>query len=295
VDGGTTGGGNATPKRVTTIDELRSLAGDGVARVIEISGTITTGSTAIEVKSNKTIVGVDKNATIVGGINIGDGNSNIIIRNLNILGVGKTSNTGSPVDTVAARGSHNLWFDHLNLMDGPDGMLDLTRGADHVTVSWCKFSYTTSARDHRLSLLMGGGSTHGDTDTGKNNHTVHHNWFAANVDQRMPRLLFGKGHVYNNYYNAPGNTYCIGSGSFASVLVENNYFKDVKNPHQFADGNHAYITAKGNVYDNATGNRETGLGGTSGDTVGPWTPTYAYVPDAAADVPAIVQKCAGPQ
>lgn len=295
ANSGTTGGGNAAPQRVTSLAELRSLAGDSSARVIEIAGTISTGSDPIEIKSNKTLVGVDKNATIKGGLNISDGSSNIIVRNLNILGVGTSSNSGEPVDTIAARGSHHLWFDHLNIGDGPDGMLDLTRGSDHATISWCKFWYTTKNRDHRLAVLLGGGSTHGDTDTGKNNHTIHHNWFAQNVDQRMPRLLFGKGHIFNNYYNSPGNGYCIGSGSFASLLVENNYFKGVANPHQFADGNHAYIAATGNVYDNTSGNRQTGLGGSDGASVGPWTPAYSYALDKADDVPSIVQRCAGPQ
>jgi pectate lyase len=295
LDGGTQGGGSAIPQRVTTLADLRALAGDGTARVIEISGTITTGSSPIEIKSNKTLVGVDKNATIKGGLNLSDGTSNVIIRNLNILGVGTSSNSGEPVDTVAARGSHNLWFDHLNLTDGPDGMLDLTKGSDHATVSWCKISYTTSNRDHRLSLLFGAGSTEGETDTGKNNHTVHHNWFAQNVDQRMPRVLFGKTHVFNNFYNSPGNLYCIGSGSFASVLIENNYFKDVKSPHQFADTNHAYIAATGNVYDNTSGNREIGLGGTTGAIVAAWMPSYGYKLDKAEDVPSRVQRCAGPQ
>jgi hypothetical protein len=207
-----------------------------------------------------------------------------------LLGLGT-----KPVDTVAARGSQNLWFDHLNLTDGPDGMLDLTKGSDHATVSWCKISYTTSNRDHRLSLLFGAGSTESETDTGKNNHTVHHNWFAQNVDQRMPRVLFGMSHVFNNFYSSPGNLYCIGSGSFASVLIENNYFKDVKSPHQFADTNHAYIAATGNVYDNTTGNRDTGLGGTTGASVAAWTPSYAYKLDKGEDVPGIVQRCAGPQ
>jgi pectate lyase len=295
VGGGTTGGGNASPQRVTTLADLRTLAGDSAARVIEIAGTITTGASPIEVASNKTLVGAGRDATIKGGLNISAGSSNIIIRNLNVVGVGTTSNTGEPVDTIAARGSHNLWFDHLNVMDGPDGVLDLTIGSDHATVSWCKFSYTTSNRDHRLALLFGGSSTATDTDTGKNNHTVHHNWFAANVDQRMPRLLFGQGHMFNNYYNAPGNSYCIGSGSWSSLLVENNYFKDVQSPHKFQDTNPSYIAAIGNVYDNTSGSRDTGNGGSGSNPPGPWTPAYSYKLDKAADVPALVQKCAGPQ
>jgi pectate lyase len=290
VDGGTTGGGNATAQRVTSLSELRSLAGDSTPRVLELSGTFDTGSSALEINSNKTLVGIGKDTTIKGGITI-KGKSNIIIRNLSIIGAGSG---GSPGDSVGVRGSHNLWFDHLNVSDGPDGIIDLTRGTDHVTVSWCKFWYTQPGHSHRLALLFGGGSTHGDTDTGKNNHTLHHNWFGELVRSRMPRLLFGKGHIYNNYYNSPGNNYCIGSGSHASLLVENNYFKDVKDPHRFQDSNPSTITAKGNVYDNVSGKRDTG--GNKSGAPAAWTnPPYSYSLNAAESIPELVQRCAGPQ
>ncbi|CAM3946218.1 Pectate trisaccharide-lyase precursor [Vibrio aerogenes CECT 7868] len=291
VDGGTTGGGNVTPQRVTSLSELRKLAKDSQPRVLELSGTFTTGDEPIWVSSNKTLVGIGKNTTIKGGIRI-KGDKNIIIRNMSILG----NNTGRPVDSIGVRGSHNIWFDHLTVTDGPDGILDLTKGTDHVTVSWSKFYYTTKNRSHRLALLFGGGSTHGDTDTGKNNHTIHHNWFGKNLDQRMPRLLFGKGHIYNNYYNAPGNSYAIGSGSWASLLVENNYFKDINSPHRFQDSNPSYITARGNIYDHTTGKKDTGAGGSGSNPPKAWTnPPYQYHLDAAKDVPSLVTSCAGPQ
>jgi pectate lyase len=290
---GTTGGGTASPQRVTTLSELRSLAGDATARVIQVFGTIDVGTTAVDIASNKTVVGVDKNATIKGGINIRAGNSNIIVRNLTIQGKGQGN---EPVDTAAARTSHHLWFDHLSIGDASDGNLDLTIGSNYLTVSWSKFWYTDPNHTHRLSCLVGAGSTAADTDTGKNNVTYHHNWFADLVDQRMPRVLFGKGHVFNNYYTATGNTYCVGSGSFASLLVENNYFKNVKSPHRFQDSNPSYITAVGNVYDNTTGNKDTGIGGASGTTVAPFTdPPYDYAADKAADVPSMVSRCVGPQ
>jgi pectate lyase len=290
---GTTGGGNASPQRVTALAELRSLAGDATARVIQIAGTIDVGTSALDIASNKTLVGVDKNATIKGGINVRAGNSNIIVRNLNLQGKGEG---GEPADTAAVRTSHHLWFDHLNIWDGGDGNLDLTIGSNYITVSWSKFWYTNPNHSHRLSCLVGAGSTAGDTDTGKNNVTYHHNWFAELVDQRMPRVLFGKGHVFSNYYTSSGNGYCVGSGSFASLLVENNYFKNVKSPHRFQDTNPSHITAVGNVYDNTTGNKDTGLGGAPGAAVAPFTdPPYDYVADKAADVPSIVSRCAGPQ
>lgn len=291
----TTGGGNATPILATNIAHLKSLASDGTPRVIQLSGTYVTGSSPVEIANNKTLIGVDKFATIQGGINVSSGRYNIIVKNLNILGVGVTAATGSPVDAIAVRSAHHIWFDHLNIADGPDGNLDLTIGTDYVTVSWCKFWYTTPGRDHRLSNLIGNSSTATATDTGKNNVTYHHNWFSTNVDQRMPRGLFGNIHIFNSYYNAPGNSYCIGSGSWASILVENNYFKNVKSPHQSNDGNPSYIVATGNVYDATTGNQHTGLlnADPSGNPV-PFTPPYTYTLDAAANIPSIVTQGAGP-
>jgi pectate lyase len=300
----TTGGGNATPTPATNITHLKSLALDGTPRVILLSGTYITGDVPVEISDNKTLVGVDKYATIQGGINVSAGHSNIIVRNISILGNGQFSTTNSngveiqPVDTIAVRTSHHIWFDHLNVADGPDGNCDLTIATDYVTVSWCKFWYTTPTRAHRLSCLIGNGST-STTDTNKNNVTYHHNWFSTNVDQRMPRLLFGKGHVFNSYYTCTSNGYCVGTGSFASILIENNYFKNVKSPHQFQDTNPSFITATGNIYDNTTGVTNTGLGYPSSNPadnpVAFTNPPYTYPLDAAADVPGIVTVGAGPQ
>ncbi|MGB2566981.1 cellulose binding domain-containing protein [Micromonospora citrea] len=287
----TTGGGNATPQSITSLGDLRKYAADSTPRVLRISGTISTGTSPVEVGSNKTLIGADASATIAGGINISDGHSNIIVRNLNIRGAGYGNH---PADTIAARGSHHLWFDHLNVWDAGDGLMDLTKGSDFITVSWVKFWYTNSSHPHRFASLVSGGADHDATDVGKQNATFHHNWFASLVDQRMPRMLYGKGHVYNSYYTATDNTYAVGVGSLASVLVENNYFKNTRNPHQFMYDRPSYITARGNVYDNTSGKRDGGAGGTGGG-VAPFTsPPYSYTPDSAGDVPGIVSSCAGP-
>lgn len=296
---GTTGGGNAAPQIITSLSALNSALSDNQPRVILLSGTVDTGSSSLTIKSNKTLRGIDANARIIGGISV-NGN-NVIVQNLTIEGKGQGK---SPSDTINSTGASNVWFDHLNVLNGGDGALDLTRGSDRITVSWNKFWYTDASHSHRLALLFGNGSEQCAVDGGKQNHTVHHNWFAELVDQRMPRLLFGKGHVFNNYYNSPGNGYAIGSGSWASVLVENNYFKNINSPHKFQDGHPSYIAASGNIYDNTSGNRDTGLGGRDGPsndcerglgTPGPWRPTYAYQLDAATTVPELVQRCAGPR
>jgi pectate lyase len=288
----TTGGGTNTAILATNLAHLRSLAGDGTPRVILLSGTYITGSTPVEIANNMTLRGVDEFATIQGGININT-KSNIIVQNLNIQANGAGA---SPVDAAASRTSHHLWFDHVTFSDAGDGLLDLTVGSDFITVSWCKFFYTDPNNTHRLCSLVGNGST-ATTDTNKNNVTYHHNWFSTLVDQRMPRLLFGKGHMFNNYYFAPNNGYCIGTGSWGSALVENNYFKQVDNPHQAQDGNPSYIAASGNVYDSCTGNTQTGLlnPDNDGNDPGPWTPPYSYTLDPAANVPGMVTAGAGPQ
>ncbi|WP_041836703.1 hypothetical protein [Actinosynnema mirum] len=46
------------------------------------------------------------------------------------------------------------------------------------------------------------GTDNDATDVGKLSAAFHHNWFAELVDQRMPRVLYGKGHVCNNCYTA---------------------------------------------------------------------------------------------
>ena len=51
--------------------------------------------------------------------------------------------------------------------------------------------------------------------------------------KQCQELFNGQAHIYNNYYTASGDLYCVGVGSYASALIENNYFKGVKNPLVF--------------------------------------------------------------
>ncbi|OBT58253.1 hypothetical protein VE04_01290 [Pseudogymnoascus sp. 24MN13] len=292
VEGGTTGGETVTAIAVTTLADLKANAGASGSRVIIVKGTIDTGS-AINVASDKTIRGYDKSATIIGGFSM-NGVSNIIFQNLNIKG-------GDAVDTIASRNSYHFWYDHLSLSDASDGVLDITKASDYETVSWCKFFYTDTTNDHRLaSLVSAGGGTQPD-DEGKLHVTYHHNWWSSNVDQRMPRVMYGDAHIYNNQYRAGGNSYCIGFGSYASVLIENNYFQEVKSPHEFMYDVYAWADATRNLYDNTTGSKDNGyFGSTNAEgqedfTAGPFTPPYSYKLDDASAVPSLVQGCAGPR
>lgn len=88
--------------------------------------------------------------------------------------------------------------------------MDMNLNTDYVTVSWTRFSYSSMRTDpeqgssgHRFSNLIGSS----DSDSGDYRITFHHNWWAENVDQRMPRTRFGDIHVFNNLFTSSGNSY----------------------------------------------------------------------------------------
>ncbi len=291
----TTGGGNATPTVVTTLAALNTAAGGTTARVIYVQGNL---SGTVSIGSNKTIVGIC-GATITGHIAM-TGSVNVIFRNIKVVGLNCTD---SPSDCSAGadgitvvNSAHHIWFDHVDVSDGSDGNLDITQASDFVTVSWSKFSYSSKRTDpaagasgHRFSNLIGA-SDNNSGDVGKLNVTWHHVWWADNVDQRMPRVRYGKIHVFNSLYTTTGNNYCIGIGMAASMRDENNVFIGSTRPvnsGSFSDATTTLISI-GNIYANTTG-------GAAADIPTAFTPTYQYTLDAAASVQAAVQAGVGPK
>ena len=298
----TTGGGDATPQTVTTESALASAAGGTNAAVIYVKGVL--GAGKISVGSNKTIVGLC-GAEIHGHLGLG-GSSNVIIRNIKIVGYGvgncaldpdydSSVGCSSGNDAVTVNGaSHHLWFDHCDISDGTDGNLDITNGSDFVTVSWTKFHYTprsdnsgsdsTGANGHRFSNLIGA-SDGLSIDVGHLNVTWHHDWWADNVNQRMPRTRAGKIHVFNNLFTATGDSYCTNAGDASHLLVEDNAYIGVKDPLQ-PDSN-GDMLARNNLFTNTSGT--TTASGTG------FTPPYSATPDPASGVEAAVKAGAGPQ
>ncbi len=307
--GSTTGGGSATPTTVTTLAELQSAASGSTAAVIYVKGVL--GAGALTVGSNKTIAGIC-GAEIHGHVEM-SGSVNVIIRNIKIVGYGvgdcsldpkydSSVGCSSGQDAISLqKNAHNVWFDHCDISDGTDGNLDITNGADFVTVSWTKFHYTprtdndgsdsTGASGHRFSNLVGG-SDSTTSDAGKLNITWHHNWWADNVVERQPRVRFGKNHVVNNLYTSTSSNYCVRAGIQAQILVENNAFVGVKDPQEFnstSDQGTAYITSSGNLYSGTSGTEATGGGGTPFTT-----PPYSFTPDSTSGLQAAIQSGAGP-
>jgi len=291
VNGGTTGGAAGTTVIVSTLEEIQAHVGvRSGPRILQVRGTIDLGKSSVRIGDNKTIIGLGDDATLVGSLKAYR-NNNIIIRNLRLTNPNRTGDK----DGLTLQECLNVWVDHCTFVDCADGSLDIAHGADWITVSWCKFYYTEAANNHRFVNLIGHSDKNGGKDTGKLHVTFHHNWWGELCHERMPRLRFGRVHSFNNYFNAPGNNYCIRAARDSEVRLENNYFHDVRNPWE------VYVTtgSKGKVF--ASGNELVGTsisasGGKSllvpgTDVV--FEPAYTYLLDEAKQVRDLVTKHAG--
>src|SRR5215471_9420278 len=282
--GGITGGGTVAATTVTSLAAFNTAAGGTAQRVIMVSGRFSGTAT---IGSNKTILGMC-GAEIDGHIQMG-GSSNVIIRNLKVVGLNCTDNadcqSGADAITVEAQANH-LWFDHMDVSNGSDGNLDITQASDFVTVSWSKFSYTGRAGGHQFSNLVG--ADDGDTgDTGHLRVTWHHNWWSTGVQDRMPRVRFGQVHVVNGLYTASGNDACVGVGVNANILLENNIFINVQDAIETAHANAASIVvSRGNIF-------QMVMGGFLGVGTNGFTPPYTYRVDTTNGLGELIMAKAG--
>ena len=173
----------------------------------EVDGDIHLQS-PITVPSNVTVDGRDRYVRIYDeGFHI-HGVSNVIITNL----IFKEGND----DAIQLKhAASNIWIHHVSLSNYTDGLIDITRGATDVTISWCKFSR------HRKVMLIGADPDHtSDSDI---RVTLHHNWFRE-TNSRHPRLRFGKVHAFNNLYDEWGS-YAIGCSQLGECYSEANIFE----------------------------------------------------------------------
>lgn len=285
----TTGGAGGATVAATTPAELKTYAETvNTPYIIQVSGTLDLASVGgkISIQSNKTIEGIGDSPTIIGMLGFKKGCSNVIIRRLIITapqGYGEGNGIAVKEDIT------NVFITKCTIYDCYDGLVDITRRSDNVTVSWCKFYFTEIMNNNRVSLV--GSSDSATDDLGKLHITFHHNWFGTLCMQRIPSVRFGRVHVYNNYYHCPGEQtlYGVWSRLYAECLIENNYFKEIHNPYynnEYDDTVKGKISASGNILDDCTGTVHPGT-----DSV--FTPPYAYSLDAAELVPAIVQWGAG--
>lgn len=215
---GTTGGDTVSSVTVTTPEEfLTAVKGDDPA-VIVVDGLLDVGN--VSIGSNKTIAGSSTTSGLYGG-KIKLSGSNYILQNL-ILGP-------NPEGTVLkVTGADKVFIHKCDFLDGAKGNLKIVKGADNVTVSWCKFYFTDTTFKGNALVIGCKNDTVSDED---NLHvTLHHNWFAEGCISAMPKVRYGQVHIFNNYYNCEGNTYCIGTGYNCHIRCQNLYFENVNSP-----------------------------------------------------------------
>ncbi|MBZ9612199.1 pectate lyase family protein [Rheinheimera maricola] len=242
-NGGTTGGSGENKVEVTVCtgeEMISAIKNKDPSRplTIWVNGSITLQNakdTRIDIKdvSDISIVGLGTQGEMAGiGFNIVRSN-NIIIRNLRIHHV--RANQGAPGDGISMEGPvRNIWIDHNEIynsltVDDPslsedqvkdyyDGLVDAKGDAQFITISFNKFHHSW-----KTSLV---GSS--DSDNFDRTLTYHHNhWY--NVNSRLPLFRFGKGHIYNNFYDGALES-GINSRMGAVIRIEQNHFADMKNP-----------------------------------------------------------------
>ncbi len=275
------GGEGGTTVTVTSAAQLVSYAGSSQPYTIRIDGTIdlTVGfGSTVDVAPDKTIEGAGPGATVIGALDL-DGSDNIVIRELAF--------TNPDGDGISVRGASNVHISHCTFYDCADGGCDITHGADHVTVAWCKFFYTPAQTEHKFAMILG-------NTTESNYHvTLHHNWFAEGCNSRMPSGSYSRAHLYNNYFSSSGNFYCTNVRTNGEFLVENNHYAGVNNPCYKEQGGRMFLS--GNTFDSCTG-YPGGWDSTAGALTGNdevFRPPYDYTMDTAGDVPALVMAGAG--
>jgi pectate lyase len=281
-----TGGGTAEPIRVRTVQELRAQAATDEPRVLLLEGRFDLAGQSVRVGSHKTLLGTGEGAVLTGGALHLRNVTNVILRNLVIR--------DSPEDGISLSGALHVWVDHCTIMDCGDGLIDLTHGTDLVTISWCRFGYENLKNPHRLASLLGA-SDRDHASRGRLCVTYHHNWWDAGCLERMPSVRFGRVHVFNNYYRAPGNRYCIRSRLYAECRIEFNWFEDVRNPWELliSTGDTGRIFAAGNVEVNTSWERGGGNLQLVSGTDSVFVPPYPWRPDPPQWVPWLVTNYAG--
>jgi pectate lyase len=282
----TTGGGDAPAVVARTAGELIALAARPEPLTIAIDGTIEVAALAIA--SNKTLVGVDSGATLLGGIAIrGTPDAfvaNVIIANLNIA----AETSAVEGDGIQVHYAHHVWVDHCALRDAADGLLDIVHGSDFVTVSHTRFFYTPAAPDpaHRFAALVGHDAANGAEDRGHLNVTWHHDFWDEGVSQALSGR-FGSIHVFNSLFRSPGGATVLTAGVESSWLVETNLFEGVAEPHTILFGSDASLAATGNVYLLTSGARDATAAG--------FVPMYPYALDSLLEVAADIEAEVGPR
>ncbi|MEV0827177.1 pectinesterase family protein [Nonomuraea rubra] len=276
---GTTGGAAGETVTVDNLADLERYATAAEPYVIRVRGSITMEpyGREIEVASDKSIVGDGPGAELVHGGFFLNGVHNVIIRNLTIRDTyvpGDWDGKSKDYDGVQMDGAHHVWIDHNHFTRTGDGLLDIRKDSDYVTVSWNVFS------DHNKAVGVGW------TPNVVTKVTFHHNWIRGTHQRNASIDNTEAAHWYNNYVQdtAMYGTMIRGGGR---LVVENSYYQGVPDPIVAKDPA-SQVVQRGNVLRDSPGRSDSA--GTAFDP----SAYYAYTLDPAERVPGLVTRGAGP-
>jgi pectate lyase len=248
-NGTTTGGDGGTTTTVTSVSDFLSQIGDGTRRVIQFSNTFNLGTADVDLKSNKSILGLGTNATLIGDLRLKTV-TNVVIRNVFFT---NPSRVGDGDGLTVQYSTERVWVDHCTFRDCGDGSADFTHATDFVTLSWSEFLYTSNST-HNFVNLIGHTDNNCSEDCGKLHITFHHNWWSTLCIERMPRVRYGRIHTYNNYFNCSvngiiTNNYCIRAAISSEVFAVKNVFENISTPYEYylAGGGQGLIKAVSNA------------------------------------------------
>lgn len=282
-----------------------------------------TGSTRITTSDNKSIIqNVGSNKTIYGAeagaglknIELRIEGDNVIVRNM-IFGDVIAYDTladykGEGNDAMSINGGRHVWIDHCELRsnttpldnngnkvsnssdsdfekDWYDGLLDIKNGATWVTVSNCYF------HDHYKAVLCGSGDDGPDVNkdgyTDSDMRVTFYNNYWKNINARMPLFRYGKGHIYDSYFDAgtfSGSASCINVRAGSELYIEGNSFNGIKSDDYtigfyYADSTKAY----GNVSGTWVSKNNSNVSNNNGTS---YKPPYSYTePTVAVKEPTV--------
>ncbi|HET7544841.1 MAG TPA: polysaccharide lyase family 1 protein [Polyangiaceae bacterium] len=308
----TRGGGNASPVSADSLAALQAAidAYQSGGLVLKYSGKFdftsitdpcrqhTLPAQTLEIKNKRdiTLMG-DSGSRANFGIHIAASSSNVIIRNMTIgLTPGGDASDIVSIEGMSGGAPKDIWIDHNELFtslatcEGAgdsafDGLIDVKKGADDITVS---YNYL---HDHHKVSLNG----FSDSDDQVRHITFEHNLFE-NIGSRAPLQRHGYSHLLNNYF-LNVSTSCINVRMGGYALVEANYFEKVVNPVTARDSDAVgFWELRNNNLASAAdvaSNNPFGISWTSGGTgtvnATTWTTTapypvalgYAYSPQPA--------------
>ncbi len=285
--GGTTGGAGGEVVTVTDQAALAKYAAAKEPYVIRVAGSIAVApfGSDIVVASDKTIIGVGDTGEIVHGeLHLNPGTHNVVIRNLTIRDSyveGDWDGKTTDFDAIQMDSVHHVWIDHNRLTHMGDGLLDIRKDSEYITVSYNRFE------NHNKALGIGW------TDNVRTQITIDHNWFTGTKQRNPSADNCAYAHLYNNYLSAqvadgdPQWTYGNWARGATRMVIENSYYDGVQHPYQ-ADAT-AELVQRGSILKDTTGRHDAW-----GDAFEPGD-FYAYRLDPAAAVPALVKRFSGPQ